>query len=216
MFTPVINSSILKRAQEKGKVEIECIDLRDYGIGTHKSVDDKPYGGGAGMVLRVDVVEAAITDAKKDHPDAYVILLDARGETFSQKRAEELAQKKDLILICGHYEGFDERIREYVDAELSIGDFILTGGEIPAMLIVDSIIRLLPGVLGKDESSMYESFSSTPHGRILEHPHYTRPASYKGKDVPEVLLSGDPKKVGLFREEKAIEETMKNRSDLLK
>lgn len=216
MFSGVINSSILKRAQEKGKVIINIINLRDYGIGSHKSVDDKPYGGGVGMVLKVDVVENAINKTKQKYPQAKVVLLDPKGKLFSQKTAEELSTLKDLIFICGHYEGIDERIHEYIDIEISLGDFILTGGEIPTMAVIDAISRLLPGVLGKEESHMHESFSETSAGRILEHPHYTRPAVFKGKQVPEVLLSGDPKLVNTYRSTKALEETKKKRSDLIR
>lgn len=215
MFEQVIFSSILKRAQEKKIVSIDLIDLRDFGIGKHKSVDDAPYGGGAGMVLKVDVLHAAIQSAKKKHKKAMVILLDPKGTPFSQSIAENLSTVKNIILVCGHYEGFDERIRKYIDMEISMGDFVLTGGEIPAMAVIDSVVRLIPGALGKDESSLFESFSKSESGRILEGPHYTRPNKYKGKSVPEVLLSGDPKKVAKYRHEMGAELTKKKRRDLV-
>lgn len=215
MFHDVLETSILKRAQEKGKFTYECIDLRDFGIGRHKTVDDKPYGGGVGMVFRVDVLHKAIMAAKKKHKKAKVLLLDPKGIPYTQRVAEELSRKQDIILICGRYEGVDERIKNYVDMEVSLGDYVLTGGEIAAMAIIDSVVRLLPGVLGKDESSVNESFSSNNGKRILEHPHYTRPQTYKGKSIPEVLLSGDPKKVKTFRQETAEKETSLKRPDLI-
>lgn len=214
MFQNVLGTSILKRAQEKGKVVYEYINLRDFGIGRHKTVDDKPYGGGVGMVLRVDVLHKAIISSKKSHKNAKVLLLDPKGITYTQSVAEELSREQDIILICGRYEGVDERIKDYVDMEVSIGDFILTGGEIAAMAIIDSVVRLLPGVLGKDESSVNESFSSNNGERILEHPHYTRPQTYIGKSIPEALLSGDPKKVETFRRNTAAKETSLKRPDL--
>ncbi|MGE5041615.1 MAG: tRNA (guanosine(37)-N1)-methyltransferase TrmD [Candidatus Levyibacteriota bacterium] len=216
MFSPVINSSILKRAQEKGKATISLVNLRDFGLGTHKSVDDKPYGGGAGMVLRVDVMHQAIEAVKKSHPDTKIIILDPKGIPFTQKVAEQLSTEKDITLICGHYEGFDERIRDFIDMEISIGDYVLTGGEIPAMAITDAVVRLLPGVLGKDASPLLESFSSQQGKRLLEHAHYTRPAEYKGKKVPEVLLSGHQKNIDSSRNASSEEITREKRPDLLK
>lgn len=214
MFQNILGTSILKRAEEKGKVTYKLLNLRDFGIGRHKTVDDKPYGGGVGMVLRVDVLHKAILEAKKGHKNATVLLLDPKGIPYNQNVAETLSKKQDIILVCGRYEGVDERIKKYVDMEVSLGDFILTGGEIAGMAVIDSVVRLLPGVLGKDESSANESFSKRNGERILEHPHYTRPQTYKGNSVPEILLSGDPKKVEGFRQETAAKETILKRPDL--
>ncbi len=213
MFSGFLTESIIGRAQKEKLIGIEAVDLRKWGIGTHKSVDDTPYGGGAGMVLRVDVVAKAIAELKKKSAKKpRIILLTPQGDKYSQKKARELSEKKeDLILICGHYEGFDERIREYVDEEISIGDYILTGGEIAAAAITDSIVRLLPGVLPKEESHKNESFESV----TLEHPHYTRPDEYEGKKVPEVLKGGNHAEISKWRREEAIKRTKKRRPDLL-
>lgn len=216
MFDGVLNHSILKRAKEKGSVIYNLINLRDFGIGKHKTVDDKPYGGGAGMVLKVDVMHEAIQKARRDNPSTKVILLDPRGIPFTQEVAENLSKEKSITLICGHYEGYDERIRNYIDMEVSIGDFVLTGGEIPAMAIIDSVVRLIPGVLGKDDSFKNESFSEGNVGRILEHSHYTRPETYDGNSVPKELLSGNPKVIAEIRETQAKNVTQNNRPDLLK
>lgn len=190
MFKGPFDYSIIKRAQQKKLVEVEFIDIRNFGIGKHKIVDDKPYGGGVGMILRVDVVDKALSNLKKTK----TILLDARGKTFSQAKAKELAKLEQLVLIAGHYEGVDERVKKYlVDEAISIGDYVLTGGEIPAMVIVDAVVRLIPGVLEKPEAIVYESFSQLPNN--LEHPQYTRPSNYRGWTVPGVLLSGDHKKI---------------------
>lgn len=216
IFPPVLNSSILKRAQEKGKLIINLVNLRDFGLGIHKTVDDRPYGGGAGMVLRVDVMHQAILSVKKSHPHTKIILLDPKGTPFSQEMAEQLSKEQDLTLICGHYEGFDERIRDYVDMEVSFGDFVLTGGEIPAMAITDAVVRLLPDVLGKADSSINESFSRKNGARLLEHSHYTRPQEYEGKSVPEILLSGHKAKIEEQRSTNAQELTKEKRPDLLK
>lgn len=210
IFPPIFNSSILKRAQEKDKIQFEFIDLRNFGIGKHKQVDDRPYGGGAGMILRVDVLENAIENTRKKDLKEEVILLDPKGEKYSQARAQELSKLDHIILVCGHYEGFDERIRSIVDREISIGDYVLTGGEIPAMVLVDSVTRLIPGVLKKDEAPIDESFSNSK----LEYPHYTRPEEYKGKKVPEILLSGDHKKIEEYRNKMSNEETKNKRPDL--
>lgn len=215
VFEPIINSSILKRAKEKGLVEFEIVDHREFGIGKHKVVDDRPYGGGAGMLLRVDVMEKAIDAAKKGIEGEVVILLDPKGKVYSQNIAEELSNLNHIILVCGHYEGFDERIRELVDMEISAGDYVLTGGEIPAMAIIDSITRLIPGVLKDENATKFESHSRNKNTRILEGPHYTRPEEHKGKKVPEVLLSGDPKKIEEYRSKEALKITRKRRPDLL-
>ena len=213
MFKGPFDSSIIKRAKEKKLVDISYVNIRDFGIGKHKLVDDTPYGGGNGMVLRVDVLEKAISktrDKKFKKTEEKVILLSAHGKTFQQKDAENFAKLKHLILICGHYEGFDERIKKYVDGEVSVGDFVLTGGEIPAMLVTDSVLRLIKGVL-KEGSAAFESFSP-----LLEHPQFTKPQVYKNAGVPEVLLSGDHKKINEWRNKKAHEITAKLRPDLIK
>lgn len=215
MFDGVFNSSIIKRAMTQKKVKIEIVNLRDYGIGRHKIVDDKPYGGGTGMVMRVDVIDNAVKNTRIKGVNERVILMDPKGEKFKQENAENFSKVEHLILICGHYEGYDERVRSLVDDEISIGDFVLTGGEIPAMAIVDSIVRLIPGVLKKEEANIIESFTKIGGKRILEFPHYTRPAKHKGKGVPEELLSGNPKVVEKFRMKKAVKLTKKRRPDLL-
>lgn len=216
MFSGVINASIIKRAIEKGKVSINLVNLRDFGIGRHKTVDDKPYGGGVGMVFKVDVMHAALKSVKKKDKNTKVILLDPRGIPFTQAVAEELSRLPSITLLCGHYEGYDERIREYIDMEISLGDFVLTGGEIPAMAVLDSVTRLLPGVLGKDESSHNESFSKNKTGkRVLEHPQYTRPQVYKNAAVPEELLLGNHEKIVELRDKRSIEITQEKRPDLL-
>ncbi len=214
-FDPIISSSILKRAQDNKKLKFKLINLRDYGIGKHKVVDDKPYGGGTGMVLRVDVLNSAIVAAKMQHKKGAVILIDPKGKLFNQGMAEKLSNFEHLILVCGHYEGVDERIRDLIDYEISIGDYILSGGEIPAMIIVDAIARLVPGVLEK-EAVTIESFSRGNHGRILEYPQYTRPRTYKKINVPDVLLSGDFKKIEQYRTEQALKITKEKRPNLIK
>lgn len=216
MFTGVLGMSILKRAQEKGVLFFDVVNLRDFGIGRHKIVDDKPYGGGVGMVLKVDVMHAAIKHVKVKNPETFIILTDPKGIPFSQKLAEELSQKKHVTILAGHYEGHDVRIEKYTDAIYSMGDFVLTGGEIPTMAIIDSVSRLIPGVLGKDESSNEESFSTASGERILEHDQYTRPETYEGEKVPKELLSGNPKFVEEKRLESALKNTKRVRPDLLK
>lgn len=215
IFTPVLNSSILKRAQEKDLIEFTLVNLRDFGIGPHKTVDDRPYGGGAGMVLKPDVLLDAITKTKENIEGEAVILMDPQGEKYSQKIAEDLSALSHIILVCGHYEGFDERIRKYIDREISMGDFVLTGGEIPAMAIIDSITRLIPGVLKNLNATKQESHSDVEGKRLLEGPTYTRPDIFEGMKVPNVLLSGDPKKIDKFKREEAIKKTRALRPDLL-
>lgn len=213
MFQGVLGSSILQKAQEKEAVRFNVINFRAFSDNKHQTVDDYPYGGGAGMVLKPQPVFDAVgkltadTDAKPR-----IILVCPQGERFTQKKAEELAEEEHLMFICGHYEGYDERIREHlVTDEISIGDFVLTGGELPAMMIADSVVRLLPGVLGKEASHMEDSFSTG----LLEHPHYTRPADYKGLKVPETLLSGNHAKINEWRNKESIRRTFLRRPDLL-
>lgn len=211
MFTGVFGASIMKKAQDKGAVSFTVTDIREYSENKHKQVDDYPYGGGAGMVLKPEpmfnAVEA-ITAGRKPR----VILMCPQGERFTQKKAEELAQEEELVLLCGHYEGYDERIREHlVTDEISIGDFVLTGGELAAMAVIDSVVRLLPGVLGQADSHIQDSFSTG----LLEHPHYTRPADFRGMKVPDVLLSGNHANIEKWREEQSLKRTFERRPDLL-
>lgn len=208
-FEGLKTHSIVGRAIGSGRVELYTHNLRDYASDNYKSVDDHPYGGGVGMVLKVDVMHKAITDVKKVN-NGKVILLTPQGEVWTQSRARDLAKEEDLILIAGHYEGYDERIRDFVDLEISIGDYVLTGGEIPAMVLTDSIARLLPGVLGHDESSVEESHSKG----LLEYPQYTRPPEYNGKKVPEILLSGNHPEIVKWRKVQSMERTQKRRPDL--
>ena len=194
MFESPFAESIIKRAIKNKLIEIEIINLRDYATDKYGTVDDKPFGGDVGMLLKVDVMDKCLEDVGRDNL-AHTILMSARGKRFCQEKAEELVKCEELIFVCGHCEGVDQRIADHlVDEEISIGDFVTTGGELPAMTIIDSIVRLLPGVLGKDESSKIESFSKELN-RKVEYPQYTRPSDYKGWKVPEVLLSGDPKKI---------------------
>jgi tRNA (guanine37-N1)-methyltransferase len=212
MFTGVFGSSILKKAQEKQAVQLSVTDFRQFSNNKHAQVDDYPYGGGAGMVLKPEplfnAVEALVGEGKKPR----IILMCPQGERYTQAKAEELAQEEDLVFVCGHYEGYDERIRQFlVTDELSIGDFVLTGGELAAMTIIDSVVRLLPGVLGNDDSPVLDSFSTG----LLEHPHYTRPADFRGMKVPDVLLSGNHAKIEQWRMEQSLKRTFERRSDLL-
>ena len=196
MFESVFSKSIISRAREKKLIEINYHQMRQWSWNNYGSVDDKPYGGDVGMLIRVEVIDKALKEIKKSKAKSLkpkIILMSARGKRFEQADAKRLAKEKNLIIICGHYEGFDERVSTLVDEEISIGDYVLSGGEIPAMVIIDSVSRLLPGVLGNDESSQIESFSDDSHH--IEFPQYTRPAEYNGQKVPEVLLSGDPKKI---------------------
>lgn len=217
VFEPVLNSSILKRAQQKGLVAFELVNLRDFGEGPHKVVDGRPYGGGAGMVLKANVLTSAISKIKDQK--SKIVLTSASGKPYTQQRARELSKLDHIILIAGHYEGVDQRfIDKYVDEEISIGDYILTGGEIPVMAIIDSVTRLIPGVLEKPEATIDESFSRLPTTdyQLLEYPHYTRPEEFEGEKVPEVLLSGNHQEIKKWREEKSKEKTQKLRPDLLK
>jgi len=214
MFGPVLNESIVKRAQNKGKVKIHIHNLRDYSQDRHKKVDDRPFGGGSGMVMRPEPIFRAVEDIKLKAKikKSKVILLCPQGERLSQKVLTRFAKYKHLILICGHYEGIDERVRQYLaDEEISIGDYVLTGGELPAMVLVDCLTRLIPGVLGDKNSLNFESFA----GNLLEYPHYTRPANYRRMKTPAILLSGNHKKIAQWRQNQAIKRTKKIRPDLL-
>ena len=209
-FSGFFGSSIMARAIKNGLVTVTAVNIRDFANDKHATVDDKPYGGGVGMVLKVDVVKRALDELKTSQ--SKVILLTPQGTTFTQKEAMNLSEEENIILICGHYEGFDERIRDFVHQELSIGDYILTGGEIPAAVVIDAVVRLLPGVLGKDRSSEDESFSTG----LLEYPQYTKPVEFEGKLVPKILLSGDHAKISAWRQEQALSRTKIRRPDLLK
>lgn len=209
MFDGFLNESIIKRAIEKKQVEINIINFRDYSKLNNKMVDDTIYGGGPGMLLRCEPIFECIDDINKDN-DAYIVLLTPEGNKFNQTKAKEYSKIKHLIIICGHYEGFDERIKTLADEEVSIGDFVLTGGEIPSMAIMDATIRLIDGVINKD-SLESESFEDN----LLDYPVYTKPRVYRGMEVPEVLVSGDHKKIDKWREEKRIEKTKNKRPDLM-
>lgn len=211
MFTGVLGSSILKKAQDKEAVSFDLINFRDYSTNKHKTVDDYPYGGGNGMVLKPEPIFNAI-ESIKNFEKARTIMLTPQGKPYDQKMAEELAKENHLIFICGHYEGFDERVREHlVTDEISIGDYILTGGEIASMAIIDSIVRLLPGVLGNDESADTDSFSTG----LLEYPQYTRPQDYRGLKVPETLLSGHHENIEKWRKSESLKRTIERRPDLI-
>lgn len=240
VFNPILNTSILKRAQQKGKVAFELINLREFGEGKHKMVDDRPYGGGAGMILRPDILAKAIHKLRshivshstlRDEPsgsdsksgNSKIVLTSASGKPYKQRHAQRLSKLDHLIIVCGHYEGVDQRfIDKYVSEEISIGDYVLTGGEIPAMVIMDSVVRLLPGVLEKPEATEEESFSNyhptlrrpATTYQLLEYPHYTRPEELEGRKVPKVLLSGNHAAIAKWRFKKAQEKTKKIRPDL--
>ncbi len=208
MITGPLSESIPGRILDGGIASLAVHDLREWGLGRHRTVDDSPYGGGAGMVLRPEPVATAL-DALRG-PDSLVILLDPGGEVFRQARATDLATRTHLIFVCPRYEGIDERIRSLVDLELSIGDYVVTGGELPALVVIDAVIRLLPGAID-DASTDEESFG---HG-LLEYPQYTRPPRFRGMDVPAILTSGDHGAVARWRHEQAVERTRRNRPDLL-
>lgn len=208
MFQGVFEESIIKRAIDEGKVEINLVNFRDYTKDPHNKVDDTPYGGGAGMVLMCQPIFDCVASLRKE--DSVVVLLTPDGEVYNQAMAYELSQEKHLILICGHYEGFDDRIRSICDREISVGDYVLTGGEIPAMAVVDSITRLLPGVI-TEESHINDSF----HDQLLDYPTYTKPRVYEGMEVPEVLVSGDHQKIDQWRREESMKKTQERRPDLL-
>ena len=206
----VLSESILKRAQEKNLAQLEAVDLRAWTSDRHRTVDDTPYGGGPGMVMKIEPIDLALTQIRS--PESKVILMTPQGRKFSDAIARELALEKDLILLCGHYEGIDQRVSDHlVDDEISIGDYVLTSGVLPALVVTDAVVRLIPGVLGDDDSAQQDSFADG----ILDHPHYTRPADYKGWKVPEVLLGGNHAAIEKWRREAALEATKKRRPDLL-
>jgi tRNA (guanine37-N1)-methyltransferase len=208
MVAGPLAESIPGRIQERGIADVRVHDLREFGLGRHRSVDDTPYGGGAGMVMRVEPVVAAIESVRR--PESLVILLDPGGEVFTQARAADLAARPHLVFVCPRYEGVDERIRSFVDLELSIGDYVVTGGELPALVVIDAVIRLLPGAID-DASTAEESFGAG----LLEYPQYTRPPTFRGMDVPSILTSGDHGAVAAWRHEQAVERTRRHRPDLL-
>jgi tRNA (guanine37-N1)-methyltransferase len=209
MFKPVLGESIIKRAIKAGVAKIRVYNLRDFTKDKHRKVDDKPFGGSPGMVMMVQPIYDAIRALKKKHTK--VILLTPQGKQFSQKIADRLSRCKHLVLICGRYEGVDERVRRTVDDEISIGDYVVTGGELPAMVLIDAVIRLLPGALGDDDSTKCESFRKG----LIEYPHYTRPRIFCDMAVPEVLVSGDHKTIAQWRCDQAMVRTRERRPDLL-
>mgnify|MGYP000724451420 FL=1 len=204
--------SIIKRGLEAGLLSMECINPRDFTTDRHRTVDDTPFGGGAGMVLKPEPMVAAIRLAKEKLPDAIVVAMSPGGDTFRQPIAEAWASRdQDLILVCGHYEGFDERIFNWVDVKMSIGDYVLTGGELPALIIMDAMARFVPGVLGKMASATEDSFSTG----LLEYPQYTRPVEFEGMEVPEVLRNGNHRLIKRWRRKEALKATLLHRPDLL-
>jgi len=216
-FSSVLALSIVGRALRDGRAEVVLTNLRDFAADARGTVDDKPFGGGPGMVLLCEPVFRAVEHVKAmDERPGHVVLLTPQGERLTQARVRDLAVRERLILVCGHYEGFDERIRTLADAEISIGDYVLTGGELPAMVVIDTVTRLLPGVLGAEDGAEEESFSQTVADGGLEYPQYTRPRNFRGMAVPEVLLSGNHAEIARWRAEQARARTRERRSDLLK
>jgi len=213
LFSDFVKTSLIKRAINNSIIKIKIYDLRKYGLGKRKAVDSKPYGGGVGMLLRVEPVYNCVKDIKKISPKAVVYILTPKGTLLNQKKILKISKKKSIILICGRYEGFDQRIFNLLKAKpISIGNFILMGGEVPAMAIIEAASRLIPGVLGKTKSSQNESFSCN----LLENPQYTLPSKFRNNSVPKILLSGNHKLIDTWRKEKSIKITKKNRPDLLK
>lgn len=209
MIQPILNASILKRAQNQGAVDFQVINFRDFSQNKHQSVDDTPYGGGAGMVLSVEPIYHALRSIE-DIDKAHIILLSPQGKVYDQGQAKTLSTYDHLVLICGHYEGFDDRIRSLVDQEISLGDYVLTGGEIAALAIADSVVRLLPGVLGDEDSYKLDSF----YDGLLDYPHYTKPRVFNQMEVPEVLLSGHHKNIDTWRQNASLNRTKERRPDL--
>ncbi len=211
-FESVLNASILKRAQQSGQINISVHNLHDYGLGRYKQVDDTPYGGGAGMILRPEPIFDCIEALQSEREYDEIIYLTPDGELFDQSTANRLSMAQNIILLCGHYKGIDERVRQaLVTREISIGDYVLTGGELPALVVCDAVTRLLPGVLGDSESALSDSFQTG----LLDTPHYTKPAEYRGMTVPEVLQSGDHAKIAEWRESEAYKRTKERRRSML-
>lgn len=213
MFESPLSYSIMKRAIEKELVSVNTVNFRQFGAGKHQQVDDTPYGGGAGMLLKPEPIFKSIDSINEQNPDTNkrIILMDPAGKPFNQKLAEEFSKEEHLIFICGHYEGYDERIRELVTDEISLGDFVLTGGELASMVIMDATVRLIPGVVGNQESVETDSHSNG----LLEHPHYTRPADYEGMKVPDVLMNGNHKLIEEWRHKESLKRTLERRPDML-
>ncbi|MBI3566080.1 MAG: tRNA (guanosine(37)-N1)-methyltransferase TrmD [Elusimicrobia bacterium] len=209
MFAPVMDASILGRARDKGLVEWGCVNPRDFSEDKHRKVDDRPFGGGPGMVMMVEPLEKAVASVRKK--GSKVIFLTPQGERFDDKKASALTKEEHLVLVCGHYEGVDERALELFDEELSVGDYVLTGGELPAMVVADAVVRKLPGVLKKEDAAESESFATG----LLDFPQYTRPRVWRGREVPEVLFSGDHEKIAEWRRKAAAAATKRKRPDLL-
>ncbi|MDH3719125.1 MAG: tRNA (guanosine(37)-N1)-methyltransferase TrmD [Planctomycetota bacterium] len=216
MFPGYLGQSVLKRAIERGLVTIECHNIRDWATDKHKSVDDRPYGGGPGMVLKVEpVVDCVETVQQATQPPGHLVMLTPQGQRMNQAQADRLARHQRLILLCGRYEGFDERIRRILDPEeISIGDYVLNGGEVAAMVVIDAVVRLVPGVLGDEQSSISDSFSGV-NRHLLEGSQYTRPREYRGHRVPEVLLSGNHEEIAAWRHSESVARTRRRRADLL-
>ncbi len=216
LFERFADTSFVGRARRSGDLELTMVDLRPHGLGKHQSVDDSPYGGGSGMVMRVDCVMSAVeaAEAALGVERAHRVLMTPQGRRFTQKLAGELHARENLVLVCGRYEGFDERVRTFMDAEVSLGDFVLTGGEIPAMAVIEACVRFVPGVLGNADSVREESFSPELDGG-LEYPQYTRPVEYRGLGVPEVLKNGDHAKISAWRREQSRERTLLRRPELV-
>ena len=212
MFSSPLRESILGKAIEKGLIQIQTINIRDFALDKHQVVDDTPYGGGQGMVMKVEPISRAIEWVKSQNPSAWTVYLTPQGKPFHQEISRKLSSRSHLILLCGRYEGVDDRVRElFIDEEISIGDYVLTGGELAAMVVIDAISRLLPGVLGSDRSAEDDSFFNS----LLEYPQYTRPVDFKGSCVPEVLLSGNHSAISLWRRREALRRTLVIRPDLL-
>ena len=212
IFDSPLSASLLGKARQEGLLDFNTHDLRDYSLNKHRKVDDYPFGGGVGMVMNVEPIARAVEAVKKDRPKARSILLSPSGRPFNQKKAWELSREEEIILVCGRYEGVDERVRLHVvDEEISIGDYVLAGGEFAALVVLEAVSRLVPGVLGDERSVVEESFSDA----LLEYPQYTRPQEFEGHRVPEVLVSGDPKKIQSWQRQEALKKTAEVRPDLL-
>lgn len=213
MIEGPLNYSMMKRAIDKELVDVDITNFRKFGIGKHEQVDDTPYGGGAGMLLKPEPIFEAIDEINEKHPatNKRVVLMDPAGRKFDQDMAQEFSEEEHLIFICGHYEGYDERIRELVTDEVSLGDYVLTGGELASLVMMDASVRLIPGVLGNKQSAIEDSHSTG----LLEHPHYTRPATYRGMDVPQVLMNGNHKLIDEWRHQESLKRTALRRPDML-